>query len=162
MFSLAALISATRSAFLLSSPNDETRCDSITNHLPARLQEKPLPQRISVAMAGTRSTTGNSKPRVFDTVSTEPTRKTTTKRSIKAKANTSKPRAKTGAGVKKTTTKKPAPAKKTSVKAKVEGAAEKVVGKVEGKPGKEAAGTKKMKGTTSTKPKTAKKAAAKK
>lgn len=131
-----------------------------TDSVLFRLLPNHLAQHTPVAMAGTRSTTGNSKPRVFDTVSTEPTRKITTKKSTKAKANTSKPRAKTGAGVKKATTKKPA--KKSSVKAKVEGAAEKIVGKVESKPGKVGAGTKKMKGTTTTKPKTTKKVVAKK
>jgi len=89
-------------------------------------------------MAGTRSSTGNSKPRVIETVSTEPTRKRTTTK--KPKSNTSAKRVtkpKTGGGVRK---------HKPTLKDKAEGAIEKVVGKVEGKPGKEGAGTKKMRG----------------
>jgi hypothetical protein len=95
-------------------------------------------------MASTRSTTGNSKPRVVATISTEPSRKRTATK--KTKANTSKPRSTEG-GI----TKKRAPApqhkRKPSIKDKVEGAVEKAIGKVEGKPGKVAAGTKKMRGT---------------
>jgi hypothetical protein len=94
-------------------------------------------------MASTRSTTGNSKPRVVAAISTEPSRKRTTTK--KTKANTSKPRSTTGI------TKKSAPAthhkRKPSLKDKVEGAAEKVVGKIEHKPGKVGAGTKKIRGT---------------
>jgi hypothetical protein len=94
-------------------------------------------------MASTRSTTGNSKPRVVATISTEPSRKRTTTK--KTKANTSKPRSTAGI------VKKRAPAthhkRKPSIKDKVEGAAEKVVGKIEHKPGKVAAGTKKIRGT---------------
>jgi hypothetical protein len=94
-------------------------------------------------MASTRSTTGNSKPRVVATISTEPSRKRTTTK--KTKANTSKPRSTAGI------TKKRAPAthhkRKPSIKDKVEGAVEKVVGKIEHKPGKVGAGTKKMHGT---------------
>lgn len=125
----------------------------IAHHISQIPTQAPF-QHNTVAMAGTRSTTGNSKPRVFPTVSTEPTRKVTTKKSTKAKANTSKPRAKTGAGVKKAATKK-APAKKAAVKEKIEDAAEKVEKKVEKKPAKE-------KKAKATKPKTTKKAAAKK
>ena len=97
-------------------------------------------------MASTRSTTGNSKPRVITAITAEPSRKraTTTKKRTTTKANTSKPRS---TGV----TKKKAPAthhkRKSSVKDKVEGAVEKVVGEIENKPGKEGAGTKKMRGT---------------
>lgn len=93
-------------------------------------------------MASTRAATGNSKPRVFQSISTEPGRKTTggKKRGPK-KATITKPKA---AGV----TKKKAPTKrKTSVKDKVAGAAKKAEGKVLNKPGKEAAGTKQIKGT---------------
>jgi hypothetical protein len=93
-------------------------------------------------MASTRAATGNSKPRVFQAISTEPGRKTTggkkrgPKKSVATKVKS--------AGV----TKKKAPTKrKTSVKDKVEGAAKKVEGKVLNKPGKEGAGTKQMKGT---------------
>ncbi|KAI0146871.1 hypothetical protein GGR57DRAFT_478623 [Xylariaceae sp. FL1272] len=88
-------------------------------------------------MASTRSTTGNSKPRIHLSVSTAPERKrktttTTTKRS---------------SGV----TKRKAPAthhkRKPHLADKIEGAAEKAVGKVTRRPGKKAAGTKKMHGT---------------
>lgn len=91
-------------------------------------------------MASTRAATGNSKPRVFETISTAPGRKTTGKKRGPKKATA------TTAG---RVTKKKAPAtkRKTSVKSKIEGAAKKVEGKVLNKPGKEAAGTKKMKGT---------------
>ncbi|MCJ1421945.1 hypothetical protein MMC32_008312 [Xylographa parallela] len=88
-------------------------------------------------MALTRATTGHSRPRK-DTVTTTTT---TTK-----KTTTSKPRA---GGVKKTTTTKKGPAKrkgKPGVMAKMEGALEKVKGEVEGRPGKKAAGTRKMRG----------------
>ncbi|MCJ1460762.1 hypothetical protein MMC28_011144 [Mycoblastus sanguinarius] len=67
----------------------------------------------------------------------------------KAKANISKPRAKATATGR--VEKKKAPATKNkrepSMTDKVKGAVEKAVGIVEGKPGKKAAGTKKMKGT---------------
>lgn len=91
-------------------------------------------------MAQTRGTTGNAKPRIFQTVSTEPSRKRTTTKKTPAKKSA------TG-GI----TKARAPAahhkRKPSVKDKVEGAVDKVVGAVERKPGKKAAGTKKMAGT---------------
>ncbi|MCJ1316381.1 hypothetical protein MMC15_001702 [Xylographa vitiligo] len=90
-------------------------------------------------MALTRATTGHSRPRK-DTVTATTT--TTTK-----KTTTRKPRA--GGGVKKTTTTKKGPAKrkgKPGVMAKMEGALEKVKGEVEGRPGKKAAGTRKMRG----------------
>lgn len=95
-------------------------------------------------MASTRSTTGNSKPRVVATITAEPARKRTTPKKT-TKANTSKPRSTAGVS------KKRAPAthhkRKPSIKDKVEGAIEKVVGKIESKPGKVGAGTKKMHGT---------------
>ena len=75
-------------------------------------------------MAQTRATTGNSRPRKADYVTTT----TTTKKTVR------KPRAGTGAGVRKT---KKAPAKrKVGVKAKVEGVVEKAKGVIEGRPGK--------------------------
>lgn len=91
-------------------------------------------------MASTRAATGNSKPRVFEAISTAPGRKTTGKKRA-TKKTTATPTSRV--------TKKKAPAakRKTSVKAKVEGAAKKIEGKVLNKPGKEAAGTKKMRGT---------------
>ncbi|KAH0843870.1 hypothetical protein AYO21_09891 [Fonsecaea monophora] len=106
-------------------------------------------------MAQTRGATGHSKPRVFATVSTEPVRKrkttaTTTDGATKKKRKTAPKKAgatTTGAGV----TKKRAPAshhkRKPTIADKVEGVVEKVIGTVEGKPGKKAAGTKKIKGT---------------
>jgi len=97
-------------------------------------------------MAQTRGATGNSKPRVFPTISTDPVRKPRTGGVKKTKAT----------GV----TKKRAPAthhkRKPSLKDKVVGAVEKVVGSVENKPGKKAAGTKKMRGTDGKNSKTAK------
>ena len=75
-------------------------------------------------MAQTRATTGNSRPRKADFVTTTTTNQKTAR----------KPRAGTGAGVKKT---KKAPVKrKAGVNAKVEGAVEKAKGVLEGRPGK--------------------------
>ncbi|MCJ1406129.1 hypothetical protein MMC19_000194 [Ptychographa xylographoides] len=88
-------------------------------------------------MALTRGATGNSRPRKADTVTTTTTTKKTTTR---------KPRA---GGVKKTTTTKKGPVKrkrKAGVGAKIEGAMEKMKGSIEGRPGKKAAGTRKMRG----------------
>lgn len=94
-------------------------------------------------MAVTRKTTGNSKPRVLEAISTEPSRKrTTTKKTTKPKSNTSAKR------VTKPTSKTTTTKRKPGIKNKVEGAVEKTVGKVERKPGKEASGTKKIKGET--------------
>lgn len=104
-------------------------------------------------MAATRASTGNSKPRLVATVSTTPERKrkTTTTRKPAVKKST------TSAGV----TKKRAPnthhKRKASLKDKVEGALEKAEGKVTRKPGKKAAGTKKMRGTDGKGSRTAKK-----
>jgi len=97
-------------------------------------------------MASTRAATGNSKPRVFQAVSTDPVRKTTAGRKRTTKTTTTKPAAK------KTTTtgrvSKPKTVKgKPSVKDKVEGALKKAEGTVTNKPGKKAAGTKQAKGT---------------
>ena len=85
-------------------------------------------------MASTRAATGNSKPRVFAAISTDPVqkRKTTTARKPKATAGVTKP---------KTQKRKP------SVKDKVAGAVKKAEGAVTKKPTKKAAGTKEMKGT---------------
>ena len=96
-------------------------------------------------MASTRAATGNSKPRVIAPISTEPGRKTAAgKKRGPKKTTATKPA--TGRVAKKTPTKR-----KTSVKDKVAGAAKKVEGKVTNKPAKEAAGTKKMNGTTGAK-----------
>lgn len=103
-------------------------------------------------MAQTRGATGNSRPRVFASIATEPAtrRKTTT--------TTKKKSAATGAGV----TKKRAPnthhKRQPHLKDKVEGALEKAKGTIERKPGKKAAGTKKMRGTDGKGARTAKKA----
>jgi hypothetical protein len=96
-------------------------------------------------MAQTRGATGNARPRIFNAVSTEPTRKHTGITSTKKTPGTTTTKATTSAGI----TKKRGP-KKTSLKEKVEGVAEKVMGTVEGKPGKKAAGTKKINGTAGT------------
>lgn len=110
-------------------------------------------------MASTRSTTGSSKPRVHLTVDTGPERKratTTTgaKRGRKAGSTTT---TKTGAGVKKrgrpagstkaTTTTGTHHKRKSHLSDKIEGVADKVIGTVTRKPGKKAAGTKKIRGT---------------
>ncbi|KAF2134839.1 hypothetical protein P153DRAFT_270938, partial [Dothidotthia symphoricarpi CBS 119687] len=114
--------------------------------------------------ATTRATTGHSRPRIVSQAAALLTPTT--------KANTSKPRSnKVASGriakpsttttTTTTTTKtSPATAPKTKVvkkrspveKAKdaVVGSAEKVVGEVTGRPGKKAAGTKKIRGTAST------------
>jgi len=93
-------------------------------------------------MAATRASTGNSKPRVAAAISTTPERKpkstTTTRKPTTKKATTKK--STTGAGVTKTK-------RKPNVKDKAEGALEKVEGTLTRKPGKKAAGTKKMNGT---------------
>ncbi|KIX06083.1 uncharacterized protein Z518_04057 [Rhinocladiella mackenziei CBS 650.93] len=103
-------------------------------------------------MAQTRGATGNSKPRIFSTISTEPVRKRKT--ATGTKKRTTKPKS-TGGAVKKH-----APAadhkRKPTLKDKVEGAVEKVVGAIEHKPGKKAAGTKKMKGADDKSTKTPK------
>ncbi|ETS73473.1 hypothetical protein PFICI_14419 [Pestalotiopsis fici W106-1] len=119
-------------------------------------------------MASTRSTTGSSRPRVHLTVDTGPERKrtnTTTgaKRgrkpgSSKSGTTTTKSRAATGAGVKKRgrpagSTKAAASTtgthhkRKSHLSDKIEGVADKVIGTVTRKPGKKAAGTKKIRGT---------------
>ncbi|KAK5946683.1 hypothetical protein PMZ80_000826 [Knufia obscura] len=93
-------------------------------------------------MAATRASTGNSKPRVAAAVSTIPERKpkaTTTTRKPAAKKATTK-KSTTGAGVAKTK-------RKPNIKDKAEGALEKAEGTVTRKPGKKAAGAKKMNGT---------------
>ncbi|KAL9622845.1 MAG: hypothetical protein Q9160_002771 [Pyrenula sp. 1 TL-2023] len=100
-------------------------------------------------MAITRNTTGSSRPRILGIIPTGPeshkSRATTKKTSTTAARGR-----KTGTTTTKGVTKK-APAthhkRKPTLKDKVEGAVEKVVGKAERKPGKEGAGTKKMRGT---------------
>ncbi|KAI1408788.1 hypothetical protein F5Y13DRAFT_105309 [Hypoxylon sp. FL1857] len=101
-------------------------------------------------MPSTRSSTGHSKPRVHLTVSTEPERKrnhhTTTGTTKKRSAATTTHRTgRTGAGI----TKQPAThhKRKPHLSDKIEGVAEKLVGKVTRRPGKKAAGTRKMRGT---------------
>ena len=101
-------------------------------------------------MASTRSTTGNSKPRIHTSISTAPERKrnATTTTTKKSSTTTTK---RGGATVTGGVTKKRAPAthhkRKPHLGDKVAGAAEKAVGTVTRKPGKKAAGTKKMRGT---------------
>ncbi|ETS78329.1 hypothetical protein PFICI_10391 [Pestalotiopsis fici W106-1] len=96
-----------------------------------------------MAREGTRSATGNSKPRIFQTIDTQPavkrttkpkktptTATTTTKEPITAKIKGAKP-----AGVSK-------PAKKESVGAKVKATASKVAAKVKGEEAKTKKATK--------------------
>lgn len=106
-------------------------------------------------MAQTRGATGNARPRVFTAISTEPvtkrkatttkTRKPTTKKSV------------TGAGVTKKRAANTHHKRKPHLKDKLEGAVEKAKGTIERKPGKKAAGTKKMRGTDGKGSRTAKK-----
>lgn len=100
-------------------------------------------------MAVTRHATGSSKPRILGIIPTGPeshkSRTTTTKKSTTGRGTKKSAVSTKGGRVAK------APAthhkRKPTLKDKVEGAVEKVVGKVERKPGKEGAGTKKMRGT---------------
>ncbi|KAI2614089.1 uncharacterized protein GGS25DRAFT_470301 [Hypoxylon fragiforme] len=104
-------------------------------------------------MPSTRSSTGHSKPRVHLTVSTEPERKhrtstSNTKRSggtTTTTTTTTTHKTRTGAGV----TKQPAThhKRKPHLSDKIAGAAEKLVGTITRRPGKKAAGTRKMRGT---------------
>ncbi|KAI0129738.1 hypothetical protein BJ170DRAFT_286043 [Xylariales sp. AK1849] len=81
-----------------------------------------------MAREGTRSATGNSKPRVFQTIDTEPTIKRTTKPKTEKEPVAAKVKAAKPAGV----TKKKAPAaKKEGVGAKVKAAVGKATGKAE-------------------------------
>lgn len=101
-------------------------------------------------MALTRGSTGNSKPRIIEAISTSPAtaRKPRAKKTgsaTKPKANTGKKR--TGVTSGRVAKPKTATKKKATPKDKVEGAIEKAKGAVEGKPSKKAAGTKQMKGT---------------
>lgn len=105
-------------------------------------------------MASTRSTTGNSKPRLQNLVSTTPERKrkTTTKSPASKRGTTTTTTTKrSGGGVTKSGAGTRAPnthhKRKSHLGDKIEGVADKVVGTVTGKPGKKAAGTKKMRGT---------------
>jgi hypothetical protein len=101
-------------------------------------------------MASTRASTGNSRPRTHTTVSTAPERKraTTTKGAKRGrKPGVANKKSTTGAGVKKARAPATHHKRKPHATDKVAGAAEKAVGKVTGRPGKKAAGTKKMHGT---------------
>ncbi|EXJ95511.1 hypothetical protein A1O1_00633 [Capronia coronata CBS 617.96] len=108
-------------------------------------------------MAQTRGATGNAKPRVFSTVSTDPVRKRKTTTAAGTKKPTAKPKTTAGGGVGK---KRAGPAtkhkRKPTITDKIEGAVERVIGTIENKPGKKAAGTKKMRGTDGKGSKTAK------
>ncbi|KAK5080898.1 hypothetical protein LTR05_008214 [Lithohypha guttulata] len=100
-------------------------------------------------MASTRASTGSSKPRIAAAVSTTPERKrkATTTSTTATKRPTTTKKSTTGAGV----TKKRAPntshKRQPHLKDKVEGALEKAEGTITNKPGKKAAGAKKMRGT---------------
>jgi hypothetical protein len=110
-------------------------------------------------MAQTRGATGNSKPRVFAAVSTEPTRK---RKSPAASTTAAPKKAKTtkkstaGAGVTKKRAANTTHKRKPSIKDKAEGVVEKIEGAIEGKPAKKTAATKKIRGTDSKNGKTAK------
>ncbi|KAI5862215.1 hypothetical protein GGS23DRAFT_112001 [Durotheca rogersii] len=95
-------------------------------------------------MAVTRSSTGHSKPRIHLSVSTEPER-----RSNAAGAKKHSAGARAGTGVHKQKRAPPAThhKRKPRLGDKIEGAAQKAVGKVTRRPGKKAAGTRKMRGT---------------
>ncbi|CAG8972789.1 hypothetical protein HYALB_00007714 [Hymenoscyphus albidus] len=96
-----------------------------------------------MAREGTRSATGNSRPRVFPTIP-EPTVKKTTANSGAKRG----PKKVTTKGVKPVGVTKKAPAaKKPSVGTKAKGAVKKVEGAITGNAAKKAAGTKKMNGT---------------
>lgn len=97
-------------------------------------------------MAQTRGATGNSKPRVFPTISTAPVRKPRTAGAKKTKVP----------GVTKTRAPATQHKRKPSLKDKVVGAVEKAIGSAENKPGKKAAATKKMRGTDGKNSRTAK------
>jgi hypothetical protein len=102
-------------------------------------------------MPSTRSATGNSRPRVHATVEA-PTRPVASRKRGPAKSTavtTKKPKAKTTKTGRVTK-------KKSTLKDKAEGVVLKAEGALTGKEGKKAAGTKKIRGTTNTKPKTKK------
>ncbi|CAG8958693.1 hypothetical protein HYFRA_00011535 [Hymenoscyphus fraxineus] len=128
-----------------SRPTSTCSSSLLRRPLPAQripLQKQSTHTYNKMAREGTRSATGNSRPRVFPTIP-EPTVK-------KASANTGAKR-----GPKKTATKgakpigvKKAPAvKKPSVATKAKGAIKKAEGAVTGNAAKKAAGTKKLNGT---------------
>ncbi|KAI1849834.1 hypothetical protein JX265_012300 [Neoarthrinium moseri] len=114
-------------------------------------------------MASTRSTTGSSRPRIHATIDSGPERKRRTTATTGAKrgrkpGSTTKTSSVTGAGVKKrgrpagSTNKATAATgthhkRKSHLSDKVEGVADKIVGTVTHRPGKKAAGTKKIRGT---------------
>ncbi|KAI1639559.1 hypothetical protein F4809DRAFT_595744 [Biscogniauxia mediterranea] len=115
-------------------------------------------------MASTRASTGNSRPRIHNPISTAPERKrratttTTTaggggtstkkrgapKKSASAATTTTTT---TGAGVRKRGRPPLHHKRKPHLSDKVEGAVEKAVGAVTRRPGRKAAGTRKMRGT---------------
>lgn len=110
-------------------------------------------------MAATRASTGHSKPRVVPSISTTPERKRkSTTTAVKPATKKTTTKSTTGAGV----TKKRAPnthhKRKPGVSDRVKGALEKAEGTVTRKPGKKAAGTKRMRGTDGKGSRTAKKA----
>ncbi|EPE28999.1 hypothetical protein GLAREA_00157 [Glarea lozoyensis ATCC 20868] len=101
-----------------------------------------------MAREGTRSATGNSRPRVFDTVPEVATTKKRATANTGAKRTTKKaPAVKASKPVGVTKKKAAVPAKKPTVATKAKGVVKKVEGAVTGNPEKKAAGTKKIKGT---------------
>jgi len=105
-----------------------------------------------MAREGTRSATGNSKPRVFPTVAetAAPKKRATANTGAKRGPKKTAVKASKPVGV---TKKKAAPAKKTSVATKAKGVVKKAEGAITGNPEKKAAGTKKIKGTDGSKAK---------
>ncbi|KAI0596658.1 hypothetical protein F4775DRAFT_289573 [Biscogniauxia sp. FL1348] len=105
-------------------------------------------------MASTRASTGNSRPRIHNPISTAPERKrratagggtSTKKRGAPKKSTTTTTT--TGAGVRKRGRPPLHHKRKPHLSDKVEGAVEKAVGAVTRRPGRKAAGTRKMRGT---------------
>ncbi|KAI1399650.1 hypothetical protein F4819DRAFT_409323 [Hypoxylon fuscum] len=92
-------------------------------------------------MPSTRASTGHSKPRIHFSVSTEPEHKRTT--------TSTKKHHTTGTGGVTKSSRAPAThhKRKPHLSDKIGGAAEKLVGKLTRRPGKKAAGTRKMRGT---------------
>lgn len=80
---------------------------------------RSLVPKSDMAREGTRSATGNSKPRVFPVVDTEPAVKRTTKPKVVKKVAEPKPTSRAAAKPAGVTKKKAAPKKETGVAKKV-------------------------------------------
>ncbi|OTB05951.1 hypothetical protein M426DRAFT_21381 [Hypoxylon sp. CI-4A] len=95
-------------------------------------------------MVSTRSSTGHSKPRIQLNIDTQPERKQKTTNTTKTYGS---PHRSAVSGVKKNKTPATHHKRKPLLKDKIEGAVEKLEGKLTRRPGKKAAGTRKMRGT---------------